>query len=62
MRDIATDPNGAATVNTIIVMSKAMGLDVIAKDVGTEAQREFLDLHGCHNYQCYLFSEPVSLD
>ncbi len=62
VRDIATDPNDAAIVNTIIVMSKAMGLDVIAEGVETEDQREFLDLHGCQNYQGYLFSEPVPLD
>ncbi|MGA7179033.1 MAG: EAL domain-containing protein [Thiobacillaceae bacterium] len=62
VRDIATDPNDATIVNTIIVMSKAMGLDVIAEGVETEAQREFLDLHGCQAFQGYLFSKPVPLD
>jgi EAL domain-containing protein (putative c-di-GMP-specific phosphodiesterase class I) len=49
-------------VNTIIVMSKAMGLDVIAEGVETEAQREFLDLHGCPKFQGYLFGKPIPLD
>ena len=62
VRNIATDPNDAAIVQTIIAMSEAMGLDVIAEGVETEAQREFLDLRGCHAYQGYLFSRPVSLD
>jgi EAL domain-containing protein (putative c-di-GMP-specific phosphodiesterase class I) len=62
VRDIASDPNDATIVNTIIVMSKAMGLDVIAEGVETEAQREFLDLHGCPKFQGYLFGKPIPLD
>ena len=62
VRDIVSDPNDASIVNTIIVMSKTMGLDVIAEGVETEAQREFLDLHGCQAFQGYLFSKPVPLD
>ena len=62
VRDIATDPNDATIVNTIIVRSKAMGLDVVAEGVETEAQREFLNSHGCKCFQGYLFSKPVALD
>lgn len=62
VRDIVSDPNDATIVNTIIVMSKAMGLDVIAEGVETEAQREFLDLHGCPKFQGYLFGKPIPLD
>jgi EAL domain-containing protein (putative c-di-GMP-specific phosphodiesterase class I) len=62
IRDIAFDPNDAAIVQTIIAMTEAMGLDVIAEGVETEAQREFLDLRGCNAYQGYLFGKPVPLD
>jgi diguanylate cyclase (GGDEF)-like protein/PAS domain S-box-containing protein len=62
VRDIASDPNDATIVNTIIAMSKAMGLDVIAEGVETKAQQEFLEAHGCHAFQGYLFSKPVPLD
>jgi diguanylate cyclase (GGDEF)-like protein/PAS domain S-box-containing protein len=61
VRDIATDPNDAAIVNTIIAMTRTLCLNVIAEGVETEAQREFLDRHGCHVFQGYLFSEPVPL-
>jgi diguanylate cyclase (GGDEF)-like protein/PAS domain S-box-containing protein len=61
VRDIATDSNDAAIVKTIIAMTEALGLDVIAEGVETEAQREFLDKHGCHTFQGYLFSQPVPL-
>jgi EAL domain-containing protein (putative c-di-GMP-specific phosphodiesterase class I) len=62
VRDIVSDPNDATIVNTIIVMSKAMGLDVIAEGVENEAQREFLTRHGCPKFQGYLFGKPIPLD
>ena len=62
VRYIISDPNDAAIVQTIIAMTEALGLNVIAEGVETEAQREFLDMHGCHAFQGYLFGKPVPLD
>jgi EAL domain-containing protein (putative c-di-GMP-specific phosphodiesterase class I) len=62
VRDITTDPNDAAIVQTVIAMTEAMGLNVLAEGVETEAQLEFLDLRGCHAFQGYLFSKPVPLE
>lgn len=61
VRDIVTDTNDAAIVQTIIAMGEVLGLNVIAEGVETEAQREFLELRGCHSFQGYLFGRPIPL-
>jgi diguanylate cyclase (GGDEF)-like protein/PAS domain S-box-containing protein len=62
VRDLLTDPNDAAIVDTIIGLSRNLGLEVIAEGVETEEQREMLIDAGCMYYQGYLFSRPLSAD
>jgi predicted signal transduction protein with EAL and GGDEF domain len=62
VRDITTDPNDAAIVQTIIAITRTLGLNVIAEGVETEAQLEFLKRHGCLSYQGYLFGKPVTVE
>lgn len=62
VRDIPSDPDDAVIVQTIIAMAKNMGLEIIAEGVETETQRLFLEQHGCHYFQGYLFSKPVPLE
>lgn len=52
----------AAIASSIIMMAGALGLDVIAEGVETQAQRDALQALGCLKYQGYLFGRPVPLD
>ena len=62
IRDIESDGSSAAIAQTIIALSRAMHMPVIAEGVETEQQREFLTHLGCHTFQGYLFGRPLPLD
>ena len=61
VRDMLTETDGGAIVQAIIALGQTMGLSVIAEGVETEAQRNFLDRLGCHDFQGYLFGQPLPL-
>ncbi len=62
IRNIGVKPTDAVIVQTIIGMGNNLGMEVIAEGVETEAQRAFLQQHGCPICQGYLFSKPVALE
>jgi diguanylate cyclase (GGDEF)-like protein/PAS domain S-box-containing protein len=62
VRDILTEESSAAIAQTIISLSRAMGLPVIAEGVETEEQREYLTRMGCHAFQGFLFGRPLPLE
>jgi diguanylate cyclase (GGDEF)-like protein len=59
VHNMVKDPGRAAVVQTIILLSHNLGLDVIAEGVETEAELKFLQEKGCHIYQGYYFSKPL---
>ncbi len=59
VRDIETDVNDAAIVDTIISMATHLDLKVIAEGVETRFELDFLEDKGCPLYQGYYFSKPL---
>jgi diguanylate cyclase (GGDEF)-like protein/PAS domain S-box-containing protein len=62
VRDIATDPDDAVIVETIISMANHLRFGVIAEGVETEEQLDFLMGKGCREFQGYYFSKPEPAD
>ncbi|MEX1057421.1 MAG: EAL domain-containing protein [Natronospirillum sp.] len=60
IRDVNSDPNDAAIVDTILDIAKHLGLKTIAEGVETVEQLEFLQARGCTRYQGFLFSKPIT--
>ena len=60
-RDVGSSNTSAAIVDSIIGLSKGLGLQVIAEGVETEEQRDWLVAHGCLHFQGYLFGRPGPL-
>jgi diguanylate cyclase (GGDEF)-like protein/PAS domain S-box-containing protein len=54
--------NDAAVAHTIITLAESLGLTVVAEGVETEAQRRFLERHGCPSFQGFLFGKPMAID
>jgi len=56
---INTNAQDGAITNTIITLSRAMNLNVIAEGVETQEQSDLLKELGCDEIQGYLYSPPV---
>jgi diguanylate cyclase (GGDEF)-like protein/PAS domain S-box-containing protein len=61
VRDIMSDKDDAALVETILSMASIFQFDVIAEGVETIEQFRFLENHGCEYFQGYLCSKPVKV-
>jgi diguanylate cyclase (GGDEF)-like protein len=59
VRDILTDASSGAIAQTVISLSRALKLSVLAEGVETEEQRDYLIGLGCQAFQGYLFSRPL---
>ena len=60
VRDVMANGNDASIAKTIINLGKDLHFTVIAEGVETSGQRDFLMANGCHRFQGYLYSKPVS--
>ncbi|MGA7523243.1 MAG: PAS domain S-box protein [Acidobacteriaceae bacterium] len=62
VRDLPGDATSRAIAQSVISLSRAMGISVIAEGVERHEQRLLLEKLGCHCFQGYLFSPPLPLD
>ncbi|MGY1986229.1 putative bifunctional diguanylate cyclase/phosphodiesterase [Blastococcus sp. SYSU DS0669] len=56
---IDTDPRGRALVASVVELGRALGMDVVAEGVETEAQLAELQAMDCRYLQGYLFGRPM---
>ena len=59
VRDLGSDANDAAIVETILVMASRFALQVVAEGVEQPEQLRFLRALDCRCFQGYLFSRPL---
>jgi diguanylate cyclase (GGDEF)-like protein len=59
VRNCATDPVNGALVSAVISMGHALGLEVTAEGVETEAELTFLRAQKCDRAQGWYFGKPV---
>ena len=62
VRHVATNPDDATLVSTIVQMGQNLKLDVVAEGVEAEDQLSFLQQIGCTYAQGLLFGDPMSSD
>jgi diguanylate cyclase (GGDEF)-like protein/PAS domain S-box-containing protein len=60
VRDIPDDSNDLAIVEAIVVLGRALGLDIIAEGVETQDQVDALRERGCRQGQGYHFAQPAN--
>jgi predicted signal transduction protein with EAL and GGDEF domain len=60
--DINNTDENVVLVDTIIMMARNLGLEVIAEGVETEQELIYLHSKGCPVYQGYYFSKPLEED
>jgi len=62
VRNLPGKSNDETIARAIITLGQGLAMNVIAEGVETEAQRDFLEAHGCFAYQGFLFSRPLPLE
>ncbi|MEC8524001.1 MAG: EAL domain-containing protein [Pseudomonadota bacterium] len=60
--DIQPGSERASIVDAIIQLGQNLNMDIIAEGVETDQQQDYLQQHGCRQYQGYFFSRPLRDD
>jgi diguanylate cyclase (GGDEF)-like protein len=62
VRDLPGDEEDAAIVRMIAALGQSLGLQLHAEGIEDQAQRQFVQHHGCHRAQGYDISPPLSAE
>ena len=62
VKDMLADSNDAAIIQMILAIGKTIQCNIVAEGVEQIEQFEILKKFGCHFFQGYYFSRPVSLE
>jgi EAL domain-containing protein (putative c-di-GMP-specific phosphodiesterase class I) len=62
VRDIGSDPDDTAIVQSIIALGHALKMKVVAEGVETEEQRAFLVGSDCDEAQGFYFARPMPFE
>ncbi len=62
VQDIGRDEDDQTIVQTVIAMSHAMGIKVIAEGAESTEQVSFLESRGCDEIQGFYYSRPLTLE
>jgi EAL domain-containing protein (putative c-di-GMP-specific phosphodiesterase class I) len=62
VRDITEDESDAKIVETVVLMARNMGIDVVAEGVETREQLDLLASFGCAKIQGFYYSRPLPLE
>jgi diguanylate cyclase (GGDEF)-like protein/hemerythrin-like metal-binding protein/PAS domain S-box-containing protein len=60
--ELEINNNDQSIVKTIILMAKALDIEVIAEGVEKHEQKDFLNVTGCLSYQGFFYGKPVPID
>jgi diguanylate cyclase len=60
--EVPTDAKQSAVVSAIVAMAHALGVQVTAEGVETEAQRRYLEQCGCDHVQGFLTGAPLEAE
>lgn len=61
VHDVLTDSNDAAIIKMVLAVGKTIHCDIVAEGVEQLEQFELLKKFGCHYFQGFYFSKPLSV-